>query len=863
MNKNNTKNNTKNNKNNNTMDKKERKSMRKSELIELVKQQAAEIAAQNKAHEREIKILLDTLDKLKGEPERQHTPERRRTRGGAAEAETGDKPGKPHLEALKDGVLKLFTTMTLLREVPGIGEFAKERGIMNLDGIDDATFTVLIRQHFNRELADAYAARKMNLRVYRALVHYFDDYVDEKPLEVAEEFQAELEQLRADSAAREAERKLLKPTEGPFKLPGRAALEGFINNNVVDIVNDSARYARLGIGFPKGFILEGKPGCGKTFAVERLAEHLKWHVVRIDSGTIGSKFVHETPKLIEAKFQEAAEKAPSIVIIDEMEAFTRNRGSMKDDPVGRVEEVDSFLKCLQTATERHILVAGMTNHISSIDPAILRTGRLGAHIKVDMPSAQEVEDVLAVALEKRPHAEFDLHPHAERLLDRPLSDVAHAVDEAAMCAARARHESIQEEDLARAIDNLVHSHPVKKPRDIFAEGFEQEEEKRRLERRLKNLHERIKRRAATFKSTAKISSIREMAKLNRITNLEKMDEATFIVHLRHIFSPKMAEAYAERKMNEIVYHDIILYFDNHMDIKPLELTDEMKAEVQAERERIEAAKKAKKAERMKLKPTDGPFRLRGREELEQFLNEQVVDIVNRHADYSRFGVHFPKGFILEGKPGCGKTFAVERLAEHLKWHVVRIDSGSIGSSFVHATPKKIQEKFQEAAEKAPSIVIIDEMEAFTRNRANLPGHNTHSAEEVDSFLQCLQTAAERHILVAGMTNHIETIDPAILRTGRLGAHIKVDMPSLQEVQDVLAYALEKLPHAEFDLRPHAERLLDHPLSDVTHAVDEAGMNAARAGHERIEEEDLAGAIDALLRRQSAEKPEERRFGFAE
>ena len=465
MNKNNTKNNTKNNKNNNTMDKKERKSMRKSELIELVKQQAAEIAAQNKAHEREIKILLDTLDKLKGEPERQHTPERRRTRGGAAEAETGDKPGKPHLEALKDGVLKLFTTMTLLREVPGIGEFAKERGIMNLDGIDDATFTVLIRQHFNRELADAYAARKMNLRVYRALVHYFDDYVDEKPLEVAEEFQAELEQLRADSAAREAERKLLKPTEGPFKLPGRAALEGFINNNVVDIVNDSARYARLGIGFPKGFILEGKPGCGKTFAVERLAEHLKWHVVRIDSGSIGSSFVHATPKKIQEKFQEAAEKAPSIVIIDEMEAFTRNRANLPGHNTHSAEEVDSFLQCLQTAAERHILVAGMTNHIETIDPAILRTGRLGAHIKVDMPSLQEVQDVLAYALEKLPHAEFDLRPHAERLLDHPLSDVTHAVDEAGMNAARAGHERIEEEDLARAIDDMLRRQDAQKPEE--------------------------------------------------------------------------------------------------------------------------------------------------------------------------------------------------------------------------------------------------------------------------------------------------------------------------------------------------------------------------------------------------------------
>ncbi|MDO4818160.1 MAG: ATP-binding protein [Akkermansia sp.] len=437
--------------------------MRKSELIELVKQQAAQIAAQNKAHEREIKILLDTLDKLKGEPETPRVTVRRRTRGGAAEAENVDKPGKTLLEARRERVLELFKNMPRTRQVPGIEEFVKENSIMNLDDVDDATFTVLIRQHLNREIADAYAGRKMNMRVYRALVHYFDDYVDEKPLEVAEEFKAELERLRADAAAREEERKRLKPTDGPFRLRGREELEKFLNEQVVDIVNRHAEYSRFGVHFPKGFILEGKPGCGKTFAVERLAEHLKWHVVRIDSGSIGSSFIHATARKIQEKFQEAAEKAPSIVIIDEMEAFTRNRANLPGHNTHSAEEVDSFLQCLQTAAERRILVAGMTNHIETIDPAILRTGRLGAHIKVDMPSLQEVEDVLAYALAKLPHAEFDLHPHAERLLDHPLSDVTHAVDESGMNAARAGHERIEEEDLAHAIDEMLRRQSAEKP----------------------------------------------------------------------------------------------------------------------------------------------------------------------------------------------------------------------------------------------------------------------------------------------------------------------------------------------------------------------------------------------------------------
>ena len=381
---------------------------------------------------------------------------------------------------------------------------------------------------------------------------------------------------------------------------------------------------------------------------------------------------------------------------------------------------------------------------------------------------------------------------------------------------------------------------------------------KRLQRRVDDHHENALRLFKCRKNTEPTPSIEEFVEENCITNLDGMDEPTFIVLIRHHFNRELADAFATHQMNRRVYHAIVHYFDDYVDVKPLEVTDEMKAEVEQVKQEVAAAAEARKY----LKPTAGAFRLRGRAELEAFFNEQVVDIVNHNADYARLGVPFPKAFILEGPPGCGKTFAVERLAEHLKWNIVRIDSAGVGSSYIHETAKKIQEKFEEAAKNAPSILIIDEMDAFMPNRAGLRGDNTHSKEEVDSFLKCLQTAAEQHILVAGMTNLISTLDPAVMRTGRMGNHIKVDMPSLPEVEDVLAYALEKRPHAEFKLTPYARKLLNHPLSDVTHAVDEAAMCAARARHEQIDEADLAQAIERLLNRQGAQLPPQKPFGFA-
>lgn len=375
---------------------------------------------------------------------------------------------------------------------------------------------------------------------------------------------------------------------------------------------------------------------------------------------------------------------------------------------------------------------------------------------------------------------------------------------------------------------------------------------------VKEHHDRAIRLFAKLKKTEKTPTIDKFVEEHGIFNLADMDEATFIVLIRHHFNRELADAYATHQMNMRVYHSIVHYFDDSVDIKPLEVTDEMRMEAEQVTKELEETAK----QRLRLNPTAGAFHLRGRAELETFFNEQVVDIVNRFDDYAKLGMSFPKGFILEGPPGCGKTFAVERLAEHLGWHTERIDSSSIGSSYIHQTAQKIEESFQRAADNAPSILIIDEMDAFMPNRAGLSSHDNHSKEEVDSFLKCLQTAAEKHILVVGMTNLIDTLDPAVLRTGRMGTHIKVGMPAQEEVEDVLAYALEKRPHADFNLQPYAGQLLDHPLSDVTHVVDEAAMSAVRAYHDRIEEEDLAVAIDRLLYRQRAQQPEQKPFGFA-
>jgi cell division protease FtsH len=223
----------------------------------------------------------------------------------------------------------------------------------------------------------------------------------------------------------------------PFSLPGRPLLENFFNEHVVDLVRHQDRYKALGIGFPGAILLYGPPGCGKTFAIEQLISYLDWPSFAIDSGSIGSPYIHETGRKIADTFAQAAKASPSIVVIDEIDAFlaARDGGASGQH---RVEEVAEFLRSIPKATENSVLVIGMTNRLDSLDPAVVRRGRFDHMIEVGMPSEQEVLALLSAKFAAIPQeADIDLPKLAKDLAGRPLSDLGFIIRESCRLAARA------------------------------------------------------------------------------------------------------------------------------------------------------------------------------------------------------------------------------------------------------------------------------------------------------------------------------------------------------------------------------------------------------------------------------------------
>ncbi|MCL2146745.1 MAG: ATP-binding protein [Synergistaceae bacterium] len=243
--------------------------------------------------------------------------------------------------------------------------------------------------------------------------------------------------------------------------------------------------------------------------------------------------------------------------------------------------------------------------------------------------------------------------------------------------------------------------------------------------------------------------------------------------------------------------------------------------------------------------TSKVFSLPGRPQIEEFFNEHVIDIVHNAEKYQRMGIEFPSSIVLYGPPGCGKTYAVERLVEFLDWPSFPIDSSSVGSPYIHETSRKISEVFDKAVKNSPAVIIIDEMESFLSERQT-GATGQHHVEEVAEFLRRLSEMTKNKVLVIAMTNQIDMIDPAIIRRGRFDHIVEVKMPSKLEVSALIESLLNKLPKEDnLNVEIIINALTGKALSDAAFVVREAARLTAKSGKPKLDQVSLDTALASL------------------
>lgn len=256
-----------------------------------------------------------------------------------------------------------------------------------------------------------------------------------------------------------------------------------------------------------------------------------------------------------------------------------------------------------------------------------------------------------------------------------------------------------------------------------------------------------------------------------------------------------------------------------------------------------------KADRFKI---SADFVLKGRPKLQKFFNEHIIDVIAKPEKYRTVGIDFPAAVLLTGKPGTGKTFAVNELAKFMKWPVYTVDAKSVGSYRAHQLEKKLHKLFEKAKEDAPSILLIDEIEGMIGDR-NMGGRSVYyHVAEVGEFLKVLQKCRENKVLVFGMTNHPELVDPAAMRTGRIDHIVELEPASKEEIAELLDTLLAGKPVGVFSKGKIVDAAHNRPLSDVAFLVNEASRLSVYLDKDRIDQDCFDQAIK-LLRKPVGEK----------
>lgn len=486
-----------------------------------------------------------------------------------------------------------------------------------------------------------------------------------------------------------------------------------LKKNIFLPLNCPEIFHEFGIQPPRGILLYGPSGTGKTMLMRALAyESSNCHIIRINGPSIVSKYLGGTEERLRGFFQEAAKYSPAIILIDELDSLVPTRNS--DDTTEVDSRVIATMLSLLDSLDGPIVVVGATSRLSSVDVSLRRPGRFDQELEVPIPDAAGRYDILMKQINK-------------------MSDRSNLDEEQVNTIASKTHGYVGADLLS-----LV--------------------------------------REAVMKCIA-----REVGSLD-----DSMLEKTNFEFLKDV---------------KLTYEDLASAMQ---DVRP-----------SAMREII--------LEMPKVRWSD----IGGQKVLKRKLREMVQLPLTASKAFKRLGINAPKGLLLYGPPGCSKTMTAKALATESGLNFLAIKGPEIFNKYVGESERKIREIFRKARLSAPSIIFIDEIDALATSRDSSNVNNV-SQQVLNTLLNEIDGVEElKGVIIIGATNRPDTIDPALLRPGRLDRHVYVSPPDEEARLQIFEKNTEKFELQDKDQLLHKLVVMSDGFSgsECVLLCQEAGLNA--------------------------------------
>jgi transitional endoplasmic reticulum ATPase len=470
-------------------------------------------------------------------------------------------------------------------------------------------------------------------------------------------------------------------------------------------------FKRIGIDPPKGVLLQGPPGTGKTLLAKAVAYETDANFISISGPEIMSKFFGQSEENLRRIFDEAKEKAPSIIFFDEIDSIAPKREEGKGQVESRV--VAQLLSLMDGIEGRgEIIVIGATNRINDVDIALRRPGRFDREIEISVPNKEGRYEILLIHTRGMPlHNDVELKFIAEKTHGFVGADIESLVKEAAMLAIR---------ELIPAIDL---EHPI--PEEI----------------------------------------------------LIKLE-----INLDHFLS-------ALNTIEPSALREVLIS-------KPSETWDDVG----------------------------------GLDNAKQQLREIIEWPLKYPKFYKYMNSNYPKGILLYGLPGTGKTLIAKALAHEAEVNFISVKGPEFLSKWVGESAKAVRETFRKARTAAPCIIFFDEIDAIAVKRSKSSGSRV--VEQVVAQLLTEMDGLEglKDVILIAATNRPDLLDPALLRSGRFGRHIEIPLPNKNSRIEIFKIHLKNRPvDNKIKIDDLAEMLEGFSGADIQGVCEEATILAIRRG----------------------------------